>query len=298
MRFRPVSILSPIAFFCIVLTTLAANKAPAVHAVPGNFAAGSLETCRPRLFFRPEAWQGGRSIEQLRACARTEPFKDHIRLLRTTRANLALKWMITGDKSAAAEALKRLKSLGNRRGTSSDGSKLLDAALAYDWLHGWEGFTAADRKLVEDQIVTLATALQSALDDESAHIFHTRMYSWTAGVGLAGLALHDVRQEGAPLFEFARRYYEERLLPARNIQDGAMHNGLSYAPNHMMFPLLQFLEGAKSAANVDYFHTSRATDSEWLRSTAPFLLHAVRPDMRHVRYADVSTFTPAHGSAA
>ncbi len=262
-------------------------------ASSGSFPPSRLETCRPRLFFRPESWPGGRSVAELRARAATEPFKDRVRLLRTTRANLALKWLISGDEAAAAEALAGLKSLRTKLGTSDEGTELVDAALAYDWLFAWKGFSAEDRRMVEDRMLSLAAGMRAYLEGEGAHVFHTRMYAWTAGVGLAGLALHDVRPEGAGLFGFARRYYEERLLPARAIQDGAMHNGLSYGPNYMMFPLLQFLEGAKSAANVDYFHTARAADSDWLRATAPFLTYAVRPDFRHVLYGDVATTDPA-----
>jgi hypothetical protein len=119
------------------------------------------------------------------------------------------------------------------------------------------------------------------------------MYAWTAGVGMAGLALHGDRPEGAALFEFARRYYENRLLPARRIQGGVMHNGMSYGLNYMMFPTVQFLEAAKSAANVDYFHTADPADSEWLREMAFFLIESVWPDFRHVPYADVATEDPA-----
>lgn len=273
-----------------LLTALtgAAGEELAVAAAPTR-----LESGRPRLFFRPAAWPGGRSVAQLRAISRSAPFNDRLRLLRTTRANLALKWLISGDAGDGAAALRALLAFDARLSTSAEGVELLDAALAYDWLYAWEGFTARDKAVVEERMLALAGAMRAALTDEGAHIFHTRMYSWMAGVGLAGLALHDVRPQGAELFEFARRYYEERLLPARALQAGTMHNGLSYGPNYMMFPLLQFLLGARSGANVDYFHTARAADSEWLRATAPFLIHAVQPDLRHVKFADVATADPA-----
>jgi hypothetical protein len=272
----------------LLVALAAAGEGAAVSSGPTR-----LENCRPRLFFRPAAWPGGRSVAQLREISKTAPFNDRLRLLRTTRANLALKWLISGDERDGAAALRALLDFDARLATSSEGVELLDVALAYDWLHTWEGFAARDKALVEERMLALAGAMRAALTDEGAHIFHTRMYSWMAGVGLAGLALHDARPEGAALFEFARRYYEERLLPARALQDGTMHNGLSYGPNYIMFPLLQFLLGARSGANLDYFHTARAADSDWLRATAPFLIHAVQPDLRHVKFADVATDDPA-----
>jgi len=142
-------------------------------------------------------------------------------------------------------------------------------------------------------MLSLALAMRRQLEGEGAHPFHTRMYAWTAGAGMAGLALHGDRADGADLFEFARRYYEDRLLPARRLQGGAMHNGLSYGLNYMMFPLVQFLKSAKSAAHVDYFHTRNEADSEWLREMSAFLMACTLPDFTHVAYADVATETPA-----
>jgi hypothetical protein len=259
----------------------------------GPFPATRLEAGRPRLFFRQEKWSGGLSVAELRARAQSEPFKDRMRLLRTTRANLALKWLITGDETAAAEALKGLKSLPAKLATSEDGNDLIDAALAYDWLHGWKGFSAVDRQEAATRMLALAAEMRSYLEGPGAHIFHTRMYAWNAGVGMAGLALHGDRSEGAQLFAFARHYYETRLLPARRLQGGAMHNGFSYGLNYMMFPTVQFLEAAKSAGNVDYFHTTDPADSDWLREMAFFLNECVLPDFRHVSYADAATEDPS-----
>ncbi|HOX05512.1 MAG TPA: heparinase II/III family protein [Planctomycetota bacterium] len=278
-----------------VLLAVAAGclRRPEGSAASGRFPPTRLETCRPRLFFRPDTWSGGVSLAELRGRAAADPFKDRVRSLRTTRANLALKWLVAGDEDAAAEARKALLAFDPKLATSDEGTELLDVALAYDWLHEWKGFAPEDRKLVGDRMLALAETMKAELLGPGAHIFHTRMYAWASGVGVAGLALHGDRPEGAGLFEFARRYYQERLLPARRIQGGAMHNGLSYGPNYMMFPLLQFLEAAKSAANVDYFHTAAAEDSAWLQEVAPFLIHCIRPDGRHVQYADVATEDPA-----
>ncbi|MHC4916413.1 MAG: heparinase II/III domain-containing protein [Planctomycetota bacterium] len=248
-----------------------------------RFPRSRLETCRPRLFLRSGDWGKGLSVAGLRERCARKPYSDRLRLLRTTRANLALKWLITGDEKAAGAALASLRKFDRKVATSDDGLELIDASLAYDWLHTWKGFGARDKHAVEDRLLKLALSMRDHLTGEGPHVF----------VGVAGLALHDARPEGRELFEFARRYYQEKLLPARKIQGGAMHNGLSYGPNYMMFPLLQFFAAARSAGNVDYFHTADPADSEWLRETSLFLIHSVRPDGRHVLYADGSTATPA-----
>ncbi|MDD4891787.1 MAG: heparinase II/III family protein [Phycisphaerae bacterium] len=82
-------------------------------------------------------------------------------------------------------------------------------------------------------------------------------------------------------------------MPARSLQGGAIHSGLSYGPNFMMHPLIPFLETARSAGGVDYFHTPNPADSAWLREMAYFLIYCVQPDMNHVNYADVATENPA-----
>jgi hypothetical protein len=286
--------MSALSVLAALLASSAGCRRPTESAAAsGRFPPSRLETCRPRLFFRPESWSGGLSLKELRERAGAEPFKDRVRSLRTTRANLALKWLVAGDEAAAGEARQALLAFDPKLATSEEGTELLDVALAYDWLHGWQGFSAEDRRTVEDRMLALAAEIRKELLGPGAHVFHTRMYSWAAGVGVAGLALHGARPEGAELFEFARRYYQDRLLAARRLQGGAMHNGLSYGPNYMMFPLLQFLEAAKSAGNVDYFHTAQAEDSAWLQELTPFLIHCIQPDGRHVQYADVATEDPA-----
>jgi len=253
-----------------------------------------LQTCRPRLFVRPAEWAGGPSVAQLRERVTRSPFKERVHLLRTTIANLAMKWLIEGDEGAAREALKKMRNWNRTKVIDSeDGVQLIDLALGYDWLATWSGFSDADKRSVETKMVRLAEAMREHLAGQGAHIFHTRMYSWCAGVGVAGLAVHDTHPAGRDLFLFAKDYYEQRLMPARRLQGGAVHNGFLYAMNYMMFPTLQFLKAAKSAADIDYFHTPDPADSDWLRAIPSFLIYGTRPDLTTVKYADLTSNTPA-----
>jgi hypothetical protein len=264
-----------------------------------TLAAGAgvdLQTCRPRLFFRQTAWTGGLSVAQLRERARQPPFNDRIRLLRTTLANLAMKWMIedgadTAEKTAQ-ECLTGMKKWDCGISVSDDGVQLIDLALAYDWLFAWRGFSDADKRSVEAKMVKAATAAKEELSGPGAHVYHTRMYAWTAAVGVVGLAIHDRDRAGRDLFLFSKRYYEERLVPARRLQGGAWHPGPLYAMNAMMLPLLQYLEAAKSAAGIDYFHTPDPAQSDWLREMPYFMIYVTQPDLRTVYYADLTTRTP------
>lgn len=283
---------SCIKTFCICLTLSAQLLAAPIMAAE-RFAPTELTETRPRLFMRQELWKGGYSLSELRARATVDPYAQRTQSLRTTRANLALKWLLLGDEDAANEALKLMKKLPGKVETSYEGTDLIDAALAYDWLHTWQGFTKEDQEFVAAKMINLAHGMRRELSSPSAHPFHTRMYAWTAGLGIAGLALYGDHPEGAELFEFARKYYETELLPARKLQGGAIHNAFSYGLNYMMFPLVQFLEAAKSGANVDYFHTVNPEDSDWLREMADFLQACILPDFTHVAYADSATDTPA-----
>jgi hypothetical protein len=261
---------------------LAVRPAPAVE----------WQTCRPRLFFRPEPWAGGLSVGQLRERAGQSPFKERTRLLRTTLANLAMKWLIAGDAAAAGECLAGMHSWKFGVEVSDDGVQLIDLALAYDWLFAWSGFGEADKRAVEGKLLDAAARSRAELVSPAAHVYHTRMYAWNSALGLAGLALHDRRPEGRELFLFSKEYYEKRLVPARRIQGGSWHCGPLYAMNAMMLPLLQYLEAAKSAAGVDYFHTANPADSDWLREMPEFMVYSTQPDLKSVNYADLTERRP------
>jgi len=266
-----------------------------VLATAGSCLASSeshLVSDRPRLLLRSRAWDGGPSLDQVKTRIGESPFKERAHLLRTTIANLSLKWLIYGDEEAAAAALAKMRKWERSVRDSYDGIELIDLALGYDWLYAWPGFTKPDKQAVAVKMVALARDLRVHLEAESAHVFHTRMYAWNAGIGVAGLALHDTHPEGKTFFEFARDYYETRLVPARRLQGGAFHNGFMYGMDVMMFPLLQFLKAAKSAAGIDYFHTKDPADSDWLREMPYFLVYGTRPDLQTVRYADLTSNRP------
>jgi hypothetical protein len=273
----------------VVLLLLSAGQATSIGA---EAPPPRLLTGRPRLLLRAEAWADGPSVAELRERVGRSPFKERAHLLRTTIANLSLKWLIYRDEKAAAQALERMRKWNRAVRDSYDGIALIDLALGYDWLHGWPGFTDADKRAVAEKMVKLARELRAHLEAETAHVFHTRMYAWDSGIGVAGLALHDTHPQGAALFDFARDYYEKRLLPARQLQGGAFHNGFMYGMNAMMFPLLQFLKAAKSAAGIDYFHTEDPAGSAWLREVPYFLIYGTRPDLKTVRYADLTSNRP------
>jgi len=259
----------------------------------GCAATQNVEQSRPRLFIRPTVWEGGLSVAQLRARVKESPFKERVHLLRTTMANLALKWLVEGDEKAAGEALGKMRRWSRTKVVDSfDGTALIDLALGYDWLYTWPGFSDEDKHAVETKMADYAAKLRDYLAGSGAHVFHTRMYAWNAGVGMVGLAIHDTHPAGPGLFRFARDYYEKRLAPARQVQGGAPHNAFLYAANVMYFPTLQFLKAAKSAAGIDYFHTADPTMSNWLRETALFMVYGTRPDLRTVRYGDLTTQAP------
>lgn len=242
-----------------------------------------LVASHPRLLVSADGANGTLTVAQLRERIEQSPFKERAHLLRTTRANLALKWLIYGGDENGTAALKALKSIPANVTASYEGVDLVDASLAYDWLFGWDGFTEADKRLVEDRMLSLAGHVKSSLFNEGAHVWHTRMYAWCAGLGMTGLALHDRRPEAKALWEAGRDYYHDVLLPARRMQGGAMHNGLSYGPNYMLFPLLQFMLSARSAAGVDWF---ASPDGDWLREMSDYLVYAVRPDTEYVHVGD------------
>jgi hypothetical protein len=276
----------------LLAAALAAGCARPAQGPAASAAKIELQTCRPRLFFRPEQWAGGLSVAELRARAAEAPFKERLKSLRSTLANLALKWLVAGDEAAATECLAGMHKWSYGVADSEDGVQIIDLALAYDWLFGWSGFGEEAKRAVEAKLLAAAGKCREELSGKGAHVYHTRMYAWCAALGVAALALHDRAPAGRELFLFAKDYYETRLVPARRLQGGTWHCGPLYAMNAMMLPLLQYLEASKSAAGLDYFHTADPAASDWLREMPEFMVCITQPDMRTVNYADLTERKP------
>ncbi|MCE5270771.1 hypothetical protein LLH00_05750, partial [bacterium] len=144
----------------------------------------------PRLFFRDSAWgERGLTLAMVKARAARPEAQPVLEKLNRSLPDLALRSLVAGDREAAREAIRRLQQPVERDGTTTDGELVALAALALDWL--WNDPEFSDTAKAK-AVANLAAGADSLIHDlgSGAHIFHTRMYGWATGVGLAGLALH------------------------------------------------------------------------------------------------------------
>ena len=151
-----------------------------------SIEAAAIHPGHPRLFLRQEAWgpKGtGLTCAKLRERAQREPWAPFVKNLSEKpfgTAALALKYLATGERAAAEQAVERLQKELSLDETTSDGDAVEEAALAFDWLAHYPEFGAARRQKAIDRIAEAAERIMLQLEF-GGHIFHTRMYAWANG---------------------------------------------------------------------------------------------------------------------
>ncbi len=259
------------------LICLISAESPAQEIFPGH----------PRLFFRDSAW-GERSITtaQLRARARDPRYKAYVNRLTYSTANLALKALLLDDSTAAADCVKMYKDSWGFDETTWDGEAVMWAALAFDWLYPSPFVSAASKTEMATRLAQGADWVMNQYSAQGAHVFHTRMYSFATGAGLAGLALKGHHANADRYIQWADSLYRKHLLPARRLQDGSVHSGMGYGRRYVMWHPGHFMSAWYSATGEDKWAQVRHSQGDWAWREAEFLMYSRQPDSLQVRYAD------------
>ncbi|HLA38848.1 MAG TPA: heparinase II/III family protein, partial [Candidatus Glassbacteria bacterium] len=121
---------------------------------------------------------------------------------------------------------------------------------------------------------------------QGAHIFHTRMYGYPTGAGIAGLALAGHHPEADEFMHWAYDKYMDDLFPAREVQDGSVHNSMAYGRKYTMWLVGHFIAGWSSATGENLWQVIREEQGDWAWREALFLIYAEQPDGKLVRYGD------------
>ena len=252
--------------------------------------AGAVEVfdSHPRLFFRDSAW-GERSIttatlKQRAADPRYRPFTDD--LTRRGPQGWALKALVTGDSEAARECIRLLKERKGYGNTTDAGLELMWDAMAFDWLYNNPAFGEADKQAVIANLARGARRCIEMYDSQGAHIFHTRMYGYPTGAGVAGLALAGHHPEADEFISWAYGKYRNDLFPARQIQDGAVHNSMAYGRKYTMWLVGHFIAAWYTATGENLWRTIREEQGDWAWREALFVIYGEQPDGLLVRYGD------------
>jgi len=259
--------------FCMV------ELSPAVEVFEGH----------PRLFFRDSTW-GERSIttEQLRARALDDRFQAYVNRLEYSEANYALKALLLDNTSAAKQCTLMLKKNYSFGSTTTDGEMVMWRAMAFDWIYNHPVFDDSATKA--QAIQKLAEGAKHCRDEyigQGPHIFHTRMYGFALGAAMAGLALKGHHPDADLYIDWAYEIFTTRLFPARQLQDGTVHNSLAYGRKYVMWHVGHFMSAWYSATGEDLWKVVREQQDDWAWKEALFLMYGRQPDGLFIRYGDV-----------
>lgn len=268
------------------------------HRTPGPFLTAARGAYKgiyrghPKIFVRGGGGKPatGISLGELRARAKSAPWSRYNGQLALHSAygtfyslpNLALKWLALGDVSAADRAISIMKGAIPRNGTTTDGDLTEAAAIAYDWLYNYEGFTEEDKKTVRGNLMDSANRLRRIMHD---HVFHTRPNAWASGALMVGLAVYPEEPEGERLALEAVEHWKKNLFPARELQDGPWQNSMAYGRKYLTRSVFHAASAWASATDDDvWFEAARR--GNWAERMLYTFIYACRPDYTYVTYGD------------
>ena len=226
--------------------------------IPASLCADIRDT-HPRIFVNDDPVYFN-CLDSLRARVTQDPWRAEYEKLRLwnnsfddvppgrKNANVlpgyALRWLIDSTDTAAADtALAMLLALEDDDGQSWN---LTVAAIAYDWLYHYKGFSRDDRRYIRERIAawTRDVIQQIETDDD---VFNNHTWYHLRAVYLAGLALYHEDDEAPEWIQFADRYWKDNLVGAIRLFEGGWHEGLSYSCRASLNNLGMWLAAWESA---------------------------------------------------
>lgn len=268
------------------------------HRTPGPFLRQPRGTYRgiypghPKIFIRggDQPPQIGVSLSELRRRIKSSPWSRYTGRLGLhaeygsfySLPNLALKWLAMGDSSAADRAVSIMKRPVPRDNTTTDGDLTEAAAIAYDWLYNYAGFSEEDKETVRENLLDAGRRMLSIMRD---HVFHTRPNAWASGALMAGLALYPEVPEGEKMALEAIKYWKDNLFPARRLMDGPWQNSMAYGRKYLTRSVFHAMSAWSSATGDDVWFQAARQDN-WAERMLYVFIYACRPDYTYVTYGD------------
>jgi len=274
---------------CLVVLSLlcAALPARAQRLIP---PAVKIRKDRPRLLLRPKATPLAVSLERLRGGPRDGEFGKMLARLQESKsaASAAMVYLLTGDRKAAERSVAAMRAWKLREKRRADPFyvyyRLFETALAYDWMHGYEGFTPEIRAEVRRKAMAVAQAGYSSGDD---HVFHNYIWMRNSGALLWALAAAGEDPEADRLLEKLAPRFERRLYAAMEHLDGATGEPLGYWSHHCLTPCVMTVLATQSAFETDLVGAIRNRHGNWLGRQLDGQVHSTLPDMRYVPWGDM-----------
>lgn len=249
-----------------------------------------IKTDRPRVLLRPDATPHAISLAQLKAVPRDADFDQLLAQLKgnDNAAAQAMVYLLTGDKAAADRAIARMRGYKYPGGVDTFHIyfRLLEFALAYDWLYNYEGFTKQLKAEVRANVVPLVRRGIRVADD---HMFHNYIWMSAGGAALWTLATAGEDDQADRLFEQVRQRFNTGLFPVWQYLDGLPSEPMGYWALYVFTPGVLTLLGAQSAFEVDLVGTVEKDQGGWLNRHFENLIHSTLPNMRYVPWGDLQS---------
>ncbi len=263
-----------------------AGPAWAIDLLP---PADAVKADHPRLLIRPDDTKLAVTLEQLRGGERGKEFQQMLEQLRRCKgaSTAALAWLITGEKSDAETALKRIRAWKTPGDTGNAfrvwfGCK--DMALAYDWLYNYPGFTDAIKAEVREQVRPLAEA-----GNHSDHLYHNYTWMKNSGAALWSLATLGDDPKIRPLYDAVRKRFNTALYPGVAWLAGQPGDVQGYWNLYCLAPGTFTLLAAQSASETDLAGRVKADGGDWLARQLETIAHATLPNLRSVPFGDMQS---------
>jgi len=249
-----------------------------------------IKTDRPRVLLRPNATPYAVSLAQLKAGPRNADFDRMLAQLQSHRSASAqaMVWLLSGDRAAAQKAIARMRAYEypGRVDTFHVYFRLMEFALAYDWLYDYEGFTPQIKAEVRSKVMPLAQHGYRVCND---HVFHNYIWMSAGGTVLWALATAGEDEPADELFERIARRFNDGLFPAMRYLDGLPSEPMGYWALYDFSPCVLALLGAQSAFETDLVGRIEKDQNAWLDRHFDNLIHSTLPDMRYIPWGDLQS---------
>ncbi len=269
----------------VVLLLLSSSAALAEGLIPPR---SEMKTDRPRLLLRPGETDLAVTLDRLAEIPRDAEFNQVLERMRGDgdAAALAMAWRLTGDTGAADRAIERLRAMASPERPDSFAVyfRLRTAALAYDWLYGYDGFTDEVRAEVRANLEPLA---RYGTARGHGHIFHNYIWKSAGATALWAMAIAGEDEAANDLFDTMRVRLNDGLYPGMRYLRGEYGESPGYWTLYNVFPCALSVLAAQSAFEVDLVSKIRDEQGDWLARQFDGIMFTTLPNLRHITWGDI-----------
>lgn len=259
-----------------LLVALSWCQADSGEGFPKTFQAMALQKnalprvveTHPRLFIRSEPWSHGPSLTELRRWSESAPLKTYLKAKPwdpKPGLESAFRYLVTEDEALVPPIVEKMKA---EKGYWP--GYLQTMATIYDWLYNSPKFSASDKKIIEDKMVSWGKAAIShgeRYQDMWSHFG----YGPVTDLAAAGIALHGHRKEAEDFLAIAGGYLKKNFLPGWQRNGGAWQGGWAYYSQGPA-KLMTLIHLWSAGTDENLYQVIAEEQGDWLRKHLHFVL--------------------------